>query len=186
MAAADRLVTWATVQARLDLADAQETLTTRYIDVASVRANQHTGRELAARDATVALDGTGTTMLFLPQYPVNSITSVKIDSSRTFGSTAAVTNYYTDDDGILIRDCGWPYGKRNVQVVGNFGYETTPDDLEESIIQLVGYWLDSPNISFLNPQEGAAGGGYQTNYVGVMDLPFQVRNVWDMYRAVRF
>lgn len=185
MAAEDRLTTWEIVQARLDLAADQEALTLHYIDVASVRANEHTGRELEARDVTVALDGTGTSMLFLPQYPVNSIASVKIDSSRAF-TGAAVTNYYTDEDGILIRDCGWPHGRRNVQVVGNFGYETVPSDLEESIIQLVSYWLDSPNISFLNAQEGASSGGYQTNYVGVMDVPFQIRHVWDQYKAVRF
>lgn len=184
MAEADRLVPWETVKTRLDLSDEQETEVTQLIDVASVRANQYTGRKLAARDSTIVLDGSGSSMLFLPDYPINAITSVKIDSSRDWDNDA-VTDYYADNDGILIRNTVWPAGRRNVQVVGNFGYDEIPDDLAESIIQLVGYWLNSPSISFMDAQAPAASGAYQTHYVGAMDLPFQVRNIWNAYREVR-
>jgi hypothetical protein len=68
-------------------------------------------------------------------------------------------------------------------VVGNFGFETVPADLEESIIQLVGYWLDSPTVGWLS-SGNLEDGGYQTRYIGAGDLPFQVRQVWDLYRKV--
>jgi hypothetical protein len=59
-----------------------------------------------------------------------------------------------------------------------------PDDLEESIIQLVSYWLESPGISWLSPQTGGDAQNLQTNYVGALDIPFQIRNVWDHYRRI--
>jgi hypothetical protein len=182
---ADALTTWMKVKARLNLADAQQTEAENYINLASKRANQRTHRRLAARDLTFNLSGHSKGLLHLPEYPINSIATVAIDNSREFGAQTQVTDYVQDEEnGTLWRDSGWQKGYRNIRVIGNFGYAEVPVDLEESVIRLVGYWMDSPGIAYLNPQEAAATGGYQTNYVGVMDLPFQVRNVWDYYRNV--
>ncbi len=178
----DALVTWLGIKARLDLEDSQQTLVESLIDVASVRANAHTRRSLAARDATVYVDGTGTDVLPLPNYPINSVDNVYIDQYREFSSDSEVTEYTIDTDS-LWRWKKWRKGTKNVKVVGNFGYETTPDDLEESIYQLVNYWLESPNVGWLETGSAEAG-GYQTRYVGVLDVPFQIRNVWDVYRRV--
>lgn len=129
------------------------------------------------------LDGSGTSLLDLGQWPINSVTSVNVDRIRSFESDSAVTDYTIDSvRGVLWRSSVWPRGKANIKVVANVGYTDVPADLEESVIQLLGYWIESPQISFLNAQESAPTGGYQTNYVGVMDIPFQVRNIWDSYR----
>ena len=179
---ADALVTWLGTKARLDLDDAQQATVETLIDVASVRANAHTRRSLAARDDTVHVDGTGTDTLPLPSYPINSVDSVFVDQYRDFGADSEITDYLVDVDS-LWRWCKWRKGTKNIKVVGNFGYATTPNDLMESIYQLVNYWLESPNVGWLETGSAEAG-GYQTRYVGVLDVPFQIRNVWDAYRRV--
>lgn len=178
------LTTWEKVKARFDLADAQEAEVENLISVATARADHYTGRTLAAESKTFYCNGEGTPRLIVGQWPINSVTAVYIDNTQVFGAGSEVTDYeIMTDFGALYRAGGWPTESHNVKVIANVGYADIPADLEESIIQLVGYWLQSPQISWLGTGD-AQGGGYQTQYVGVMDLPFQVRNVWDYYREV--
>lgn len=178
------LTTWLTAKSVLDLNDSQQTDTERLISIASARADNHTSRRLAAQDVTLYLDGRGGMSLDVREHPINSVTSVHMDSGRDFGSDTEVTDYdILSERGQLFRSGGWAKGKQNIKVVCNVGYATVPDDLEESILQLVGYWLQSPNVGWLETGSAEAG-GYQTRYVGVLDVPFQIRNVWDAYRRV--
>ena len=181
---ADALVTWLATKSRLGLADSQQTTVENLINVASARANKWTRRSLMARTATIYLDGTGTDTLPIDNHPVNSITSVHMDKYREFESSSEITDF-TADERSLWRWLKWDIGTKNVKVVGNFGYATTPDDLAESIYLLVQYWLDSPNVAWASAQENVQGGGYQVNYVGIGDIPYHVRLIWDMYREVR-
>lgn len=181
------LTTWANVQARLGLGPEQQASAEHYINVASERANLYTGRLLAARNSTHFLSAPPGRDLLVPQWPINSIASVHHDASRRFEPGHEITDYVIDvENSALWRRGGWPQGEKAIRVVGNFGYALVPADLEESIVQLVAYWLDSPRVAYLNPQEPAAGGGYHANYVGALDLPYQVRAIWDCYRVVRF
>lgn len=177
------LTTWATVQARLNLDAADQSATENLIAVASRRADQYVGRHLSARDWTYVLDSSGGVRLMIPDRPINSVTKVAIDRVRLFEASSDITDYYIEkDSGFLLRDARWPSGNSIIQVTGNFGFAEIPADLAESAIQLVAYWLDSPSIAYTTPQSPAEGGGYQANYVGVMDLPYQVRSIWDTYR----
>lgn len=193
------LTAWETAQARLGLEATQQTETETLIAVASKRCEQHTKRTLAASDLTLYLDGDYSQRLDLRQWPVNSVTSVHVDNEMEFGAGTEVTNYkIVSDRGVLFKINRWPSGYANIKVVANFGYSpatydgdgdvvtasTVPDDLEESVIQLVSYWLDSPQISWMTPQAGGDAPSLQTNYTGVMDIPFQIRSVWDQYRRI--
>jgi len=179
------LTSWATVQARLSLEAEQQATTEHLIAVASRRAEQHAKRTLAADAVTLQLDGTGTRRLDLREWPINSVTSVHVDSDLTFGADTEVTDFGTiSERGTLYRQGLWPKGYANVKVVANVGYATVPDDLEESVIQLVSYWLESPQISWLSPQLGGDAQSFQANYTGVLDVPYQIRHVWDMYRRL--
>lgn len=176
------LTTWATVQTRLGLTTEQQSEAERYITVASARAEQYTRRVLAADDVNLLLDGSDRIVLDLKEWPINSVSSVKVDPTRQFSADSEVSDYTIRSDlGHLIGRSAWPRGVANIKVEANVGYATVPADLEESIIQLVGYWIDSPQVSWLSPQTGGDVPSVQTNYVGVMDLPFQVRNIWDGY-----
>lgn len=179
------LTTWSTVQNRFSLDASRQSETENLISVASLRAEHHTGRILAASDETWTLDGKGGHKLIIGEHPINSVASVYIDPDRNFGAGTEVTDYVVRSNlGQLWRDRGWPRGVANIEVTANVGYATVPADLEESIIQLVGYWLDAPAINWIGGEEGTEG-GYQSQYTGAMDIPFQVMKVWDYYRRLK-
>lgn len=178
------LTSWSTVQNRFGLDSEQEEETEHLISVASARAESHAGRILAATDVTWDLSGRGTRKLIVGEWPINSVDSVYIDSDRSFGSDTEVTDYVILSElGQLWRDKGWPRGVANIRVEANVGYDPVPADLEESIIQLVGYWLDAPTINWIGGEEGTEG-GYQSQYTGVMDIPFQIAKIWMDYRKI--
>lgn len=175
------LVTWADLQAALNLIDSQQTEATRLIGVASARARQYTGRELLASDRTLEVDGSGKALLTLPDYPINSVTSVHVDRTRVFAAESAITDYSVISDlGQLHRLAGWRRGEQNVRVVANLGHQTLPADLTESIYQCVDYWLNNGGIRLA--QSTGSEGMIQSLYVGVLDVPYQVRSVWDQHR----
>lgn len=181
------LTTWTTVQNRLELDSSVQEKAEKLIALASTRADRHTRRTLGATDHVDILSGTGGLTLQLKNYPVQSITDVRADSSDVFGEDSILTEYTADNAvGQLYRRSGWPEGWRNIRVEYRAGYEieSIPEDLEESIVQLVGYWLNSPSIAFMTPQEDAVSGGYQTNYVGVLDVPYVIRIIWDGYKEI--
>lgn len=131
------------------------------------------------------LNGPGRIALDLREWPIQSVTSVHVDQKHQWGSASEVTDYITDSEkGWLLRTAYWPRGFANIRVVAEVGYSEIPVDLEESVVQLVGYWLESPGISWLSPQTGGDAASLQTNYVGSLDLPFQIRNVWDHYKRM--
>lgn len=176
------ITTWSHVQSRLELDAADETKATELIDIASARAEKYIGRVIAATDIIKYFDGTSRKLLQINQWPINTVSNVYIDSGMDFATESEVTDYkILSDRGVLFRSSGWGFETQSVKVVANVGYITVPDDLLESIVQLVGYWLNSPTMGWLSTGE-AQSGGYQTQYVGVMDIPFQIRNLWDEYR----
>ena len=100
------------------------------------------GRILEAASYTLKLDGSGRNFLRLPQWPINSITSIKIDPSWQFGDGSLVDAASYDFDaesGIVYFGTGctfewgattvWPEGIRNIQVIGNLGYSSLPKDV---------------------------------------------------------
>lgn len=78
----------------------------------------------------IALDGSGTDALLLPQLPASNIGQVLVDGT-------AVSDYVLGDNGVLFRrgalpDAGalvWPTGRQNVQVTYDHGYTEVPRDV---------------------------------------------------------
>jgi len=99
-----------------------------------------TGRRLKRRDYTnVVVNGTGWTNLFLPEYPVTAISSIKADMLREFDAAAALIVFdgtgtqdthdvVIVDDGIsgeiaLVNGDVWPDGPGTVLVSYTAGYD---------------------------------------------------------------
>jgi hypothetical protein len=97
--------------------------------------------------------------LILNQYPVNKITSVKVDSAALTAGTDYVTSDQTYlDQGIVFKNNGWTwYGYLtglvgeltapvdNIEVVYSAGYTLEPEasrdlpwDLEQAVVSMVG------------------------------------------------
>lgn len=106
---------------------------------------QITGRKLKKRDySNVLVNGTGWTNLFLPEYPVTAIASIKADALREFDvasplvvfdgtGTQASHDVVIVDDGesgeiALVNGGIWPDGPGTVLVSYTAGYAGTAAD----------------------------------------------------------
>lgn len=84
-------------------------------------------RKLERAERTEKYDGTGRDQLLLNQFPVLSVSEVKIEDS-------AVTNFESIiESGMLFRADMWPRGRRNISVKYTAGYNL-PGGTEESTL----------------------------------------------------
>jgi len=96
-----------------------------------------------AGDTIEYYDGSGSETLALARYPILSVTSVHVDSSRFFEDSSLIpsSSYVFDRAGHLRLLPGlsgspatWAKGIHNVKVRYRGGYETVPPDLKEAAI----------------------------------------------------
>lgn len=100
------------------------------------------GQEFTEATETIALDGTNTDALLLPQRPVTSVDSVVLVDSALDETT--VTDYWLDGAlGLLLRQgapsssngaayyASWPEGRRNIVVTYTHGY--APADIPADV-----------------------------------------------------
>jgi Phage gp6-like head-tail connector protein len=117
-----------------------------YINAASDYIERECDRKLKAQTHTELRHGRKQNILMLKEWPVNSVASLKIDSSAVFTSPdtlVASTEYAIGDDGmsIVLLDRVLPNGYNNVQAIYNAGYSTIPSDLEMATLWLV-FWYN--------------------------------------------
>lgn len=93
-------------------------------------------RKLQSETYTIYMDGTGTQSIFVPSYPITSITSINIDADRVFGSGTLVSSgdyvFYQSTGEIKmfkseypVRYNYFPTGSQNIKVVYVGGYLTS-------------------------------------------------------------
>jgi hypothetical protein len=109
---------------------------------------------------TIALDGTGTDTLLLPQLPVSGAGTVVVN-----GGTLTTSDYVATADGHLIRTGGtaiwttwlrgdyptpyWPPGRRNVTVTYDHGYAgTVPADVRAVALNIASRMITQGGASF--------------------------------------
>jgi len=110
--------------------DTYDTELEQYIDSVSWQFNKFTDLLLKARDITAQYDGDGSPVLMTPEFPINSITSIFIDSDREFGAETEVTDYVFYSDGtIYLDDTTFSTTRKANKIVFNAGYSTLPHDL---------------------------------------------------------
>ena len=135
------LVSWETIKKFLTLDAGSKELVEYLINSASEEANTITGRLLKSRDLSLLLDGTDTKEIVLPQYPINSITGLWIDSNRIFGSETANADFILyKEEGIVSLDSSIFYeGQQNIKIDFNAGFDVVPSDLQTAIIEIVAW-----------------------------------------------
>lgn len=154
-------------------------------------------RTLESATFTMHLDGTGTQSIFVPAYPIVSITSINIDSDRVFGSDTLVSSgdyvvYNSRGEITMVKSTYpvrynyFPIGKQNVKIVYVGGYSTTgtvtlPHDLQKAA-------KDQVKFLFKKWQSGEEGlTSYSSlnsnvNLVEATDILPMVSRVLDKYR----
>ena len=153
-------------------------------------------RSFAKTAYTESYDGTGTDVLILRNWPVNSVTEINIDPARTFGaSTIVLASTYVVStnsgrvqlinqvDNILVTGGLFSKGIKNVQVKYDAGYLDTasvPWDLKLGAMR----WA-----STLRTRRTAAGirsrtiGGYSVTYAEGDQIPKVVKDLIGHYRS---
>lgn len=150
------------------------------------------GRKLAASDYTFRLDGSGSSALVLPQYPINEVVRVSIDLRWQFASSSDVdlSNIDSDPDtGILYIDGVWPEGTRNILVECNCGFEQVPADVQHAANMLLADWYTrAKQLAGGQPQNELTTeriGDRDETYASEMSnwgVPVPVKMILDTYR----
>jgi hypothetical protein len=128
---ANGLATFADAKALFSYENTEQTAVEKLINFASAKIEVYTKRQLAARDSIFYLDGTGKDLIFLPEFPINSVASLYVDTLRAFGSDALIDadDYYIDAEAGTIQLYDDVFGSegdvRVVKVTANVGYATT-------------------------------------------------------------
>ena len=143
------------------------------------------GQELLTGTSTVVVNGTGGLALFLPVFPVTSISSVKVRASSLEASTEETlvsgTDYNADlTRGILWRIDGvpWVEGRGNVTVVLTSGYSSTPADAKLVCLQV------ASRIYELGQVESESTGSFSAQYVkGAGSLTRDEKQILYRYRS---
>lgn len=139
--ASHALVSWEFAQDLLGLNDSEQTQFERLINAASATANRIGRRVFAATDYTVQLDGNGSQRILLPEYPVNSVTELNIDTEWSFAAGTIETDYllYSEQGEIFRKYAEFPDHPQCVKVTFNAGFTEVPDELELAVIEVVAF-----------------------------------------------
>jgi len=118
----------------------------RNINSVSGMVSKYCNRNFIADTYSEFYKGSGRQKLVLNQYPVNSITSVKIDSAALTAGVDYVTADKTYlDRGIIFKNNGWPWSG---YLTGLVGEPTAPVDNIE-VVYSAGYTLEPETIRTL-------------------------------------
>ncbi|MFO0808973.1 MAG: phage head-tail connector protein [Gemmataceae bacterium] len=147
------LDTLANVKARLGITgSADDTLIGLLQDAADAWVANHCVRDFAGGSFTEYHPG-ATGFVFLRNYPVQSVTSLRVDVGYGFGSTTelATTAYVVHTDRGVIQSLigtflptpfagGWDGAPRTVRVEYATATGAVPADVKEAYALLVGHW----------------------------------------------
>jgi hypothetical protein len=125
-----------------------DSLLSRLISAASAYMQAWMSRTIALTTYSETRNGVGGQRLPLVNTPVVSVASLLINGAAIpvrpplgAGSTNAPGGYVNDDMSIMV--CGWSFcrGFQNITINYNAGFATTPPDIEQACIDIVGEWF---------------------------------------------
>ena len=178
------LITTEDLKAYLDMKDStQDKLLEILINAISTLFDQYTSRNLKEATYTdLYLDGNGEEIMYLPDWPIGSITSIAEDSvALTEGED---NDYYLyADEGYLVRiSAVWLKGYKTIKITYKAGYLTVPKDLQLACMEQVAYeWQRQKNRTW--GESSKSKGDFNISYIKD-DLLSQVKKVLDSYRKM--
>lgn len=182
---------WINVPANLTGDDA---MLQRLITAASAFVQTYLNRTIANVAYTERCTGTGSNTLALPNYPITAVSSVAIRGVPIPASPDGVqVGYFFDDRFLyLIGNVGFgafpdgPDGKfpkwppLGVQVTYTAGFNTTPPEIEQAVLELIGLKYSDRN-HFGQVSKSLNG---EVVSFSVADMPAGVRTILNNYRKV--
>ena len=122
----------------------QDSRVERLINASSGFIEKQTDRLLKTQTITEFHDGRRFDRLILRQWPISSITSLRLDNSSVFTdpSTLVDTTEYVleNDQELVLLSSIFPIGNKNIKIVYVAGYITVSSDLEDACLKLIQWW----------------------------------------------
>jgi len=170
----------------------QDALIEGFINEISSLIENYCNRSFREQTHTERYNGVGVTELLLNHWPVNSITSIYVDSNRAFGASTLIdpANYeiFSDEKGegyIVERfDAVFPRGRKNIKITYVSGYENfadVPADLQLACKISVAFYYEQQqqkNWTFSNKSKG------DENITLIQGLPESASLILDNYKRV--
>jgi hypothetical protein len=135
------LTTLATAKSWLSVTGAaDDTVLTRLVSGVSVAAQNRMGRTIARSAYTETRNGNGKAVLSFPEGPVSAVQSLTIDGVVIPARVGVTGSGYSFDDDFLYLD-GYCFtrGQQNVVRAFTAGFATTPLDLEQAVLEIIGH-----------------------------------------------
>ncbi|KVG33865.1 phage head-tail connector protein [Burkholderia diffusa] len=167
----------------------------RLITAASQFVQTYLNRTIASTTYSEKHTGSGSNTLALPNYPITAVSSVAIRGVPIAASPDGVQVGYTFDERFLylIGNVGfssfpngadgqfpkWP--PLGVQVSYTAGFTSTPPDVEQAVIELIGLKYAGDRTHFGQVSKSING---EVVSFSVADMPASVRTLLNNYRKV--
>ena len=177
-----------------------DTMLAQLLDAADSFIEKYTGRSFAGGTFTETHPAGGP-MLFLRNFPVASVTSLKVDADRAFGSgTERDTTTYAihADRGVVESRTGpflspyrkgWADWPESVKVVYTTATGSVPAAVKQAFSDLVGHWyrlaktsLDANFLMLTESMNGTTSKGYSWSLTRGLAIPPGVLKLLEPYR----
>jgi hypothetical protein len=175
------LTTLANVKQYLGITNTgDDALLTSLVSRVSQNVQTWLGRSILSASYTEIYDGSGGYVLVPKNYPITAIASLSIDTIVVpLAPDSTQPGYMWNADKIvLVNGYRFTRNLQNVVVSYTAGYAATPMDLEEAVIELIGFIYKGRDRIGL-ASKGLA--GEQTNFI-TKDMPETVRTVLNQYK----
>ncbi|PFH29140.1 head-tail connector protein [Burkholderia sp. JKS000303] len=183
---------WINVPANLTGDDA---MLTRLISAASQFVQTYLNRTIASTTYTESHTGSASNTLALPNYPITGVSSLSIRGVPIAASPDGVQVGYVFDDRFLylignVGFGGFPNGADGkfpkwpplgVQVTYTAGFASTPLDIEQATLELIGLKYAGDRTHFGQSSKSING---EVVSFSVADMPASVRTLLNNYRKV--
>lgn len=164
--------------------DSKQSFYESLINEASAMCNSITGRNLKQQSYSVTLDGTGSSKILLPQYPVTSISRVEIDKSRAFDGSGEVPSsdygVYSSEGIVVLYESTFPLAPLVVQVDFDGGYDPVPHDLKAATYEIVEFLKDRRSNDRIGKKTINIDTGISENYE--LSVPLNAMKILQEYK----
>jgi uncharacterized phiE125 gp8 family phage protein len=176
------LTTLANAKAWLGIANTNEdTLLTRLVTAASQFIQTWLNRDLLSQSYSEIRDGHGGPTLVFRDYPVTAVSSVQVDGySIPLAGSVLEYGYWFSPTVVTLRGYLFNRGIANVVLSYQAGFSSTPPEIEQACLELVGVkYRERDRIGHASKSLA----GEVVAFI-VKDMPDSVRSVLNNYKKV--
>lgn len=166
----------------------QDSLVEFFINASSEMIERETDRKLKAQSIVDTVHGRSSNIVLLSQWPVNSITELRIDNSSIFvdaNTLIDASEYRIGDDknSLVLLSRTFTKGYNNVRITFNGGYSSIPSDLEHACLWMVFYYHKMRIAEDIGRQSKSKG---DESVSMLQEAPADVKNTINRYKRTEF